>query len=153
MGVRDILGDYGSAHHRADVGEWEVWGEDNLDRSGSCCPLWRLHCLVHQRCRISTIGYSLARPDLPHHLPPCLRAGCVGTGPNTIRQPRSPEIRLYPGHPRTIRPLYNLRHNRERCVIPGLSGSWRESVWQIFWRLCVDFLGSVFDYKRKSRKG
>ena len=52
----------------------------------------RLHCLVYQRCCVFIIRYSLARPDLSHHLSPCVRTCRVRTGPNTLRQSCSAEI-------------------------------------------------------------
>lgn len=80
----------------------------------------RLHCLVYEGRRISPIGYSLACPDLPHNLSPCVHTSRVRFSADTICQPCPTEIQLYPGHPCTIRPLYNFCDNRKRCAIPRL---------------------------------
>lgn len=88
-------GRYGEKTVLIDLGLVALCGNyelETLDRIKANKNNRRLHCVVYQRCRIFTIGYTLARPDLSHHLSPCLRACCVGTGPNTIRQSCSTEI-------------------------------------------------------------
>ena len=113
-GERTIMIDLGLV---ALCGEYEpkvyLWSSVNKQHR-------RLHCLVYERRRISTVRYSLACPDLPYNLSPCVYTGRVRSSPDTICQSCSAEVRFYPGHPCTVRPLHNFRDNRERCAIPRL---------------------------------
>lgn len=88
-------GRYGDKTILIDLGLVALCGNHDSDepnRSRADKSDRRLHCFVHQRCCIPIIRYSLACPDIPHHLSPCLRTCCVGTGSNSIRQSCSTKI-------------------------------------------------------------
>lgn len=88
-------GRYGEKTILIDLGLVALCGDYDLGdshRSGANNDVRRLHCFVHQGCRIPTVRYSLARPDFSYHLSPCIHTCCVRAGPNTIRQSSITEI-------------------------------------------------------------
>lgn len=102
-----------------------------------------LYSPVHERCRISFIGYSLASPNFPHHLSARLHTCCHGTASNTICEPSATTLRLYPGHPSSVRPLHNLCHYRKRYTVQRLPICGRFAVWEVLRRLCPHVHRSV----------
>lgn len=77
-----------------------------------------IHCPIDQRCLFHAIvdpfqGIYNARHLRPH-IHPSQHRGYAGALP----QQGSPTFRLYAGHPHTVRPIYTLRHHRQRGAIP-----------------------------------
>ena len=109
----------------------------------------RLHCPIHQRCRIIALRHSLARSYVPHHIPSCLHPCRYGSPPDTLRQLRPTTLRLDPSHPCTICPLHYICHHRKRCALPGLSIGQRRPLRKVLRGLCVDISGRLSDHEWK----
>ena len=82
--------------------------------------LRRLYCSLHKGRCIPSLGYTVAHPDFPYHLPPCIHTCCYSITADTICESRATTVRLDSGHPGAIRSLHHFRHYRKCCPVSRL---------------------------------